>query len=359
MTLLVAAVEGGKIWMVADTAITGTGLDVRNREYQIKIIPSRDNRALIGFAGEPYHGAHLIEQAALIPAGEPTLAFLLDCNRQNSSVDFAFGYIDSAGTHLHRVSEGKAQELPTLHLGLSEAFTHFQRIRQDPKIDALPEAVITFLSGSRASQSVPPGLSTAITSLLRLFAERQERDVGGWPVAYHLTSEGAFLCGYAVSASDPILTKIGPGSIVPHGTAEAGGFGLSVTELGRGDGLVVYWRQKPGGTVFRRTAAGYDVLNFDGSISVFKEQVFAEIGQHAEIFFDDQSAGPLESIEVDPRRRRETQYGLSTSRRIIFFFSPECSNPVQINRNTEPKKHRKRLARWRACNGSSERDLKR
>jgi hypothetical protein len=57
MTLLVAAVDGKNIWMVADTAIIGGELDVRDREYQLKIIPSRDGRALVGFAGEPHHGA--------------------------------------------------------------------------------------------------------------------------------------------------------------------------------------------------------------------------------------------------------------------------------------------------------------
>ena len=43
--------------------------------------------------------------------------------------------------------------------------------------------------------------------------------------------EGAFMCGYGYSVSDPIFDRIAPGSIVPHGTAEAGGYGLSVTEL--------------------------------------------------------------------------------------------------------------------------------
>ena len=32
MTLLVAAVEGKNIWMVADTAISGGNLEVRDRE---------------------------------------------------------------------------------------------------------------------------------------------------------------------------------------------------------------------------------------------------------------------------------------------------------------------------------------
>lgn len=298
MTLLTAAVDGGNIWMVADTAISGVGIEVRDRNYQLKIIPSRDGRALLGFAGDLHHGARLVEEAALLSAGKEAVAFLLESHCQNSSSDFAYGYMDEAGPHLVRVSQGEAQELATLHLGLTDAFNEFQRIRHDAEIRAIPEAVSIFFTGSRATNPVPPGLDSASTSMLRLFAERSERDVGGWPVAYQLTSEGAFLCGYMYSASDPILTRIGPGSLVPHGTAEAGGFGLSVTELGRGDGLVVYWRQLPGGTVFRKTADGYEVLKFDGTPSTFKERVFAATGQPVEIMFNDQPAGPLESITV-------------------------------------------------------------
>ena len=188
--------------------------------------------------------------------------------------------------------------MPTLHLGLTDAFEHFQRIRHDAEINPIPETVSIFFTGSRATEPVPDGLGTAVTSMLRLFAERSERDVGGWPVAYHLNGEGVFLCGYVYSVSDPILTKIGPGSIVPPGTAEAGGFGLSVTELGRGDGVVVYWLQQPGGSVFRRTADGYEVLKFDGSPSQFKERASAALGRPIEIHFNEEPAGPPQSVTV-------------------------------------------------------------
>jgi hypothetical protein len=298
MTLLVAAVEGNNVWMVADTAITGGSVDLRDREHQLKVIPSRDGRALFGFAGEPVNGARLIEQAASMPAGQDAVNFLLRSHRENPSVDFAYAYVDHTVPHLIRISEGEALEMPTLHLGLPDAFGHFQRIRHDAGVNPVPDAVSIFFTGSRATEPVPNGLNTAITSMLRLFAERSERDVGGWPVAYHLTAEGAFLCGYVYSVSDPILTKIGPGSILPHGTAEAGGFGLSVTELGRGDGAVVYWHQQPGGSVFRRINEGYEVLKFDGTPSQFKERASAAVGQPIEILFNDQPAGSPESVTV-------------------------------------------------------------
>src|SRR5262249_22746646 len=259
---------------------------------------SRDGRAVMGFAGEPHHGARFVEQAAAMPAGKDPISFLLSSHLQNSSVDFAYGYVDDSGLHLVRVSQGEAKEVPTLHIGLTDAFKHFQRIRHDAEINAIPEAVSIFFSGSRATDPVPQGLNSAITSMLRLFAERSERDVGGWPVAYHVTGAGAFFCGYVYSASDPMLTKIGPGSIVPHGTAEAGGFGLSVTELGQAAGMVVYWHQQPGGVVYRRMAGGYEALKFEGTPSLFKECASAAVGQPVEIMFNDQPAGPPTSVTV-------------------------------------------------------------
>ena len=298
MTLLVAGVDGASVWMVADTAITGGDIPVREREYQLKIVPSRDGHALVGFAGEAYHGARLAEEAARMPVRDGAVRFLLDSHSENPSVNFAYGFVDEGGPHLFRIAQGEARELTTFHLGVTDAFEHFQRIQHDTEIHPVPEAVSTYFSGSRASDPVPPAVNNAITSFLRLFAERSERDVGGWPVAYHLSRQGAFLCGYAYVVSDPILAQIGPGSIVPHGSAEAGGFGLSVTELGRAEGVVVYWLQQPGGLVFRRTAEGYEALRFEGTPTEFKKQASAAIGQPVEVLMSEEPPGMPESVTV-------------------------------------------------------------
>jgi hypothetical protein len=284
--------------MVADTAITGGGLTSRQRAYQIKIVPSRDGRALLGFAGDQHYGRQLMEDAASLPAGARAVEVLACSHRQYPSVDFAYAYVDRVGPHLIRISKGAAQELPAFHIGLSDAFEHFQRIRHRSEIDPTPEAIRAFVCGSRSPEPVPQPLSVAITSMLCLFAERSERDVGGWPVPYFLTSEGAFFCGYGYSVSDPILTKIGPGSIVPHGTPEAGGFGLSVTELGHGKGMVVYWLQEPGGMVFLRTADGYSAQCFEGPPSQFKQAVFSAVGEPINLLFSEQPHGPPQSITV-------------------------------------------------------------
>ena len=298
MTLLVAGTVGRKIWMVADTAITGGGVDLRSRICRIKIVPSHDGRALIGYAGDEYYGARLIEAAARMPAGAPAAEFLVESQHQHPSADFAYAYIDESGPHLIRVHESVAEEVPSLFLGLLDAFEHLQRIRHDSEIDPTPEAIRTFVCGSGSVEPVPDQLSKAVTSMLKLFAERSERDVGGWPVPYFVTTEGTFFCGYGYAVSDPILKRIGPGALVPHGTAEAGGFGLSVTEFGRGHGMVVYWLQLPGGTVFVRGENGYDAREFRGAPSEFKQQVLGALGKPVELLFGDQPTGPAQSIAV-------------------------------------------------------------
>jgi hypothetical protein len=143
MTLLVAAVEGPNIWMIADAAITGGDLSYRSREFELKVMSSRDGRALVGFAGDHHHGVRLVNTAAEMAAGQDTVNFLLEESAGHPSVQLAYAHIDQSGPHLVRIAEGSARELPTLYLGVQEAFDHFQRVRLDPKIDATPEAVRT------------------------------------------------------------------------------------------------------------------------------------------------------------------------------------------------------------------------
>jgi ATP-dependent protease HslVU (ClpYQ) peptidase subunit len=85
MTLLVGGISGASVWMVADTSITGGTIQLRERENQIKIVPSDVGRALIGFAGDRHHGARLMEQARLQPAGTLTVQALLSLDFSNQS----------------------------------------------------------------------------------------------------------------------------------------------------------------------------------------------------------------------------------------------------------------------------------
>src|ERR1700683_5342900 len=110
MTLLIAAKEANAIWMVADTAITGDSLSVRDREHQPKIFVSQDGHALIGFAGDLFYGSRLSEHAATISSGAAAVAFLLESNIKNSTVDFAYAYTDGENVHLFRIAGSRADE---------------------------------------------------------------------------------------------------------------------------------------------------------------------------------------------------------------------------------------------------------
>ncbi len=298
MTLLIAQRDGANVWMAADSAITGGSIGEREREYALKIMPSSDGNALIGFSGDHHHGTRLMHGAAALPAGSEGVQFLSEAQIDYPSVDFAYAYADETNCRLLRVSGGTAEELPVFHIGSVDAFEHFQRIRHAEEIDPAPEAVKTFIAGSRAAEPIPDALHKAITSLLRVFAERSQRDVGGWPTGYFLTRDGAFLCGYGYSVSDPILKKVGPGSAVPHGTAQEGGFGLSVTEFGNRDGVVVYWLQRTGGTVFAKEPTGYVEHNFEGTPSRFAAEASAALGRKVELWFSETPVRQPQSITI-------------------------------------------------------------
>jgi hypothetical protein len=62
--------------------------------------------------------------------------------------------------------------------------------------------------------------------------------------------------------------------------------------------MVVYWLQQPGGSVYSRTADGYDVLKFDGMPSVFKQLASTVLGQTVELMFGDQPTGPPASVTI-------------------------------------------------------------
>jgi hypothetical protein len=327
MTLLIAQRDGLNVFIAADSAITGGTLDERQRENALKIIPSLDGRALIGYAGDHYHGARLAHLGSCLPAGTKGPQFLSEAQHDHPSVDFAYSYADDAGCHLFRVADGNVEELQAFHLGSAEAFDHFQRVRHAREIDPVPEAVQTAIIASRASDALPDSLGNVITSLLRVFAERSEHDVGGWVTAYFLTKDGAFLCGYGYSVSDPILTTIGPGSAVPHGTAQAGGFGLSVTELGEREGLVVYWLQLPGGTVFVRTSEGYKEHNFRGTPSQFIANASTELSRKVEIWFGDKPAGQPQTITVLRDRDGVPAMAIANDRGTLSFSVLNVSTP--------------------------------
>jgi hypothetical protein len=297
MTLLVAGASDQAIWMVADTLITGPlgkGFD----EHQIKVVASTDGKALVGFAGEQVSGTDAIEHARRLPAGPATLDYLIGVQRAYP-VDFAYGYLDGSGPHLFRLQGGAAEAVRAMQIGAEGAFEQFQSIRHRMEIDPVPHSISTFMMGSRSPDKPPETLSLSITAMLRLFAERAERDVGGAAIAYLLGPNGAYLCGYGYSVSDPITPNLRSGDLIPHGTSPGGGFGLSVTEYDKEAGIIVYWLQKPGGVIYLRTPTGFENISIDGSPSEFRRDAESRLGLPVEIWFGDSNPrGQPDSIHI-------------------------------------------------------------
>jgi hypothetical protein len=299
MTLIVAGVIAGKGWIVSDTLITGGDIPLRNREYQVKCLPAQDRHSLVAFSGDAHNGGELIEQAAAMPSGQTTISFLCGAQAKNPGIDFLYMFLDEGRARLFKMSNGNAQEVPAAYVGEKSAFEQFQYIRHATEIDPIPKSVENFIFEISAPSEIPDVISAATLSMLRTFQQRDERDVGGWAVPYVLVPEGVYMCGYAHGVSDPILDRIGPGAVVPHGTAEAGGYGLSVTAFGALGGMVVYRLQMPGGLVLIREKHGYRTVRIDGAPAAFCAKASDLLGARVEILFgEDTPVGLPESITI-------------------------------------------------------------
>jgi hypothetical protein len=326
--------------MVADSSVIGGTLELREREHRIKIVPSTDDRALIGFSGDEHHGIRLLELARVAPGCASTVDQLLKLNREYLSVDIAYAYLDSAGPHLFRISTGAATELATCHIGSTPAFERFQQIRHRKDVDPVPGSFATFFSGSRGKEPVPEALLSATSAMLRLFSDWPERDVGGFALPYFLTWEGAFLRGYGYSVSDPIAPQMRAGSIIPHGTAEAGGFGLSLTEWGAHEGIVAYWLQRPGGILFQRTSDGCRQINIPGDPKEFLGAAEAALGHPVQMLFrgDDQSAlrGPPDKVTVIRDEQGKPAFSVAMHGRQMSVAALNVQTEFRASGFTEP-----------------------
>jgi hypothetical protein len=293
MTLLVAGVQDGKVWIVADTQISGGTLELRDREHIAKIVPGP--RSLIGFAGDIATGQKLSEEAAIADSLEGALE-ILTAATQHGGVDFALAFLDEEAK-LFRVSSGAAERVTTLHLGSQAAFETFQRLRHTSEPSFAPQALKIFMAG--APQPVPDDLLTAIRTMCELFATHQDRDVGGWVVPYFLDDTGSHVCDYSYGTSDPVLDDIPPGDIVPHGTQGGGGAQLSFTGLRGAEGWTVYWLQLPGGVVHLKGPDGkYKSHRLSGTPTQFLAKCMEILGVSAELFVSDRPSGAIERISI-------------------------------------------------------------
>lgn len=292
MTLLVAGISGENIWMVSDTLISGGALGTREREYVPKIEVALDKCALIGFAGDHHHGTRIIRSAASMRSGREVLDYLVKEHQTYPSVDLAYGYKDPLGFHLFQISNRCAFEKSNLFIGNHAAFEVFQRLRHG-QVDHVPKAMKHFVMTSSIE-----ALSKATIAMTDLMSVYEGRDVGGWAAPYALGADGARLCKYTFSTSDPIFEMLDYGSVVPHGTAEAGGYSISFSDFADEQGMVVYWPQSQHGKVFVRGEKNIEIYEFTGPPSVFKNAVEARLGKSVHVWVGDASMGTVTRISI-------------------------------------------------------------
>lgn len=298
MTLIVASVAAEAGWIISDTLITGGPIQLRDREYQIKCIPAKDKKSLVAFSGDAHNGAKLIEEAAATPSGLATIDLLRASQAENPTIDFLYMFLDANTPRLFKISNGTSNELTATYIGEQDAFEQFQEIRHATEIDPVPKSLETFFFGTRAPSKIPDAVSADTATMARLLLRRPERDVGGWAVPYVLTKEGVYMCGYAHAVSDPIFEMIGQGDVVPHGTAEAGGYGLAVTELGDLEGMVIYRRQMPGGLILIRQASDYKSIRIEGTPAEFRARAYDLIGKPVDVIFGDNQIESPDSVTI-------------------------------------------------------------
>jgi hypothetical protein len=93
-------------------------------------------------------------------------------------------------------------------------------------------------------------------------------------------------------------TQISSGSALLHGSAEQGGFALSVTEFASGAGIAVYQVQQPGGSIFLKRDNGYEQLKFVGVPSDFKKQVETATDQTVDLWVSDEPMDQLDRVSI-------------------------------------------------------------
>lgn len=157
-------------------------------------------------------------------------------------------------------------------------------------------------------------LSTATTAMFTLFAERSEKDVGGWATAFMVGADGAALAPYGFNTTDQIEELLTPGFAIPHGTAAGGGFSISVTGLADNRGIAIYWPQAAMGRIFLRTEQGYDEHTVTGGPAEFRERGSKDTGCAIELWFSDEPLGTIEAIDIFPDENGLPRIAVAKSR---------------------------------------------
>lgn len=300
MTLLIAQTDGTVAWMVADTAISNSLRDTRTREFRLKVVPGQ-GMSLLGYADNADRGAATVREAMSLRPGCEVLKVLTEVHMTYRDVEFAYAFIEDGTAKLFKIADGVAEQVQTLYLGDSSAYEAFQAIRHSEEIDHAPDSIHMFfawlsdqMSDERSNSIIPRLLISSIVAMQKLFVRSSDRGVGGVAIPFVISDRGPELLNYAYSVTDPITRELAFGSVIPHGTAEQGGYGVVVSQLAEKDGIVVYWPQRPGGTIHLRSKDRDDIYFFDGGPSEFIKAVKCKLGRDVSIFFGDGASGTNE-----------------------------------------------------------------
>jgi hypothetical protein len=114
MTLLVAGIDGGVVWMVADTAITNPLAPVQDRLNRPKIIPA-GNSSLLGYADDADFGEREIFRVSTLPPGKAVVDALARAQRSHGSVEFAYPYVDNGEPRLFKIANGEVLPVNALY----------------------------------------------------------------------------------------------------------------------------------------------------------------------------------------------------------------------------------------------------
>jgi len=95
--------------MIADSAITGGTLTLREREYGVKV-DAAGSHEIIGYAGDVSMGSAGIESASKETIGRNTIQHLAELTKSSPSAEFAYGYCEKGELHLLKISDGRWQD---------------------------------------------------------------------------------------------------------------------------------------------------------------------------------------------------------------------------------------------------------
>lgn len=294
MTLLIAHQQAdGAVWMIADTHLSGGDLQVRDREVHQKVFPAQGGSGLIAFAGDYVTAEAVIGEIETLNPGQDTLAHL--ARRAHSFLDFAYAYNDTS-PHLFKVTANGTEEIKSFSLGDPQQFSKFQDYRHSKALEYPENSLMTLQIAGRDETFSPDGLFQAsLVAMWRLFASGSGQLVGGWATPFCFTARGASLITYAYSATDPAMDRLLPGDLIPHGTAERGGFGFSLTELPGHAGTVAYWLQRAGGYVMLHSGASFQAIFVDGNPTQFLERARTVAGREVSLWFGSETVTSIVS----------------------------------------------------------------